>query len=287
MSEIVDHFLQYLKYEKGVSDNTVQAYRRDIAQYISIVGDSSMTQDHIDSYMRYLFKQYSSSSTRRRKLSSVTHFVHFLVKEYALPKEPHLSLHRTQKESKLPFVFSDTALSNILDIRSNNVISIRNKAIIEVLFSSGMRVSELTHLMYSQDSVNESFIKVRGKGSKHRLVPIGSKAKEAMVLYLNQSRPSLDRGCSQGLLFLSKVGNPLSRQDVYRIVRDRLNNVGGLKGSPHTFRHSFASSLLKGGADLRQVQVLLGHASINTTQLYLHLNRDVLKKVYKEHHPRS
>ena len=287
MPEIISQFLQYLTYEKGVSKNTLDAYRCDVYQYFQVSGDLSMSQEHVDVYVSYLFNHYSFASTRRRKISSITHLIHFLIKESYLEKEPYLSFSNSKKERRLPLFFTDTFMTKIVNIASNDVLLIRNKAIFELLFSSGIRVSELVSLLNSEKVETETFIKVNGKGNKQRFVPVGSKAKEAIGLYLNQVRPLLVRSFSQNRLFLSRRGYPLSRQDVYRIVKIRLKELGYNEGSPHTFRHSFASSLLKGGADLREVQVLLGHVSIDTTQCYMHLNREMLKLSYKNHHPRS
>jgi integrase/recombinase XerD len=286
-SELIFQFLQFLMYEKGVSENTRNAYKSDLIHYYEVTKERLVSQCSADMFMKCVYGKYSSVATRRRKLSSLVQFSQFLFREGFIDKEIHFTKHRHQRNKKLPSIFSDSTISKLVSVTAYDNLAIRNSAILELLFSSGLRASELISLRLNDVAQVTTFIAVTGKGSKQRLVPIGSKAKEAISVYLKQSRPELNRNSLIDKLFLTKNGNALSRQSLFRLVKKRLNEVGVDHGSPHTFRHSFATTLLKGGADLREVQLMLGHESINTTQIYTHMNRKDLRVNYINSHPRG
>lgn len=285
--EEINQFLQFLEYEKGLSSNTIVSYRSDLLQFLKFLGFNMLTQNKINEFMIDLNDRYSSSSTKRRKYSAMTQFFNFLYREGVISQEFEVESHRVQSKKRLPYVFTSVEIDLILKNKKIDPISIRNYAMMEVLFSSGMRVSELIHVtVYDVENV-DTFIQVKGKGSKQRYVPLGRKARQALEHYLACSRPMLIGGLASDKLFLAKNGTALTRQTVFRIVKNRLEEIRVTKGSPHTFRHSFASALLEGGSDLREVQLFLGHESIDTTQVYTHLNRKKLRVNYNMSHPRG
>jgi len=287
MSELIEQFLESLRYEKGVSEHTIQSYASDLEQFASIMNITTVDSKEMEKYSSYLLDRYTNHSTRRRKMSSLAQFSRFLYKEGYVDREFTQSMHRAKSGKRLPKVFSSSILTQLIDIKGKDTLSLRNRAILEVLFSSGLRVSELINLTLLSVSTDDTFITVTGKGSKERLVPLGMEARKSIDFYLNGARPNLSRLLTKNWLFLTKNGNKLSRQSVFRIIKNRLKECGINSGSPHTFRHSFATELLKGGADLREVQVLLGHESINTTQVYTHMNKKDLKVKYDLFHPRG
>jgi len=280
-----DDFIYWLKVEKGYSPNTLSAYKRDLAKF----SDNELTPEDISSFVRHLNKMGMASSSVSRHLACLKSFCHFLVNEGYLDSDPTNDVSFPKASKKLPKALSMGDANLIVDFpQKRDKISVRDKAIMEVLYGTGIRASELTSLKINDMNLDAGFIKCMGKGSKERIVPVGRSASAAIRLYLNLSRKRLLKKKQSQVLFLDKRGDPLTRQGLWFIIKKYVKS-SGVKGttSPHTFRHSFATHLLEKGADLRAVQEMLGHANIATTQIYTNVSRERLKKVYKQSHPRA
>lgn len=287
MIDIAIKYKRYLSIEKGLSDKSIEAYMRDYFEYANYLEDnfgkrpeeSEIT--HVKSFIFNLYKKNKATSILR-KLSSLRVFGKFLVREGILNINIFEDIPLPKKSKYLPsFLTVDEAFNLIEGIDGENFITARNKAIYDLLYSEGLRVSELTSLKLNQVDFNGSFIRVHGKGGKERIVPLGRRAKENLLKYL-ELRKKLLKG-EEEYIFLNRSGKKLS----VRTVQRWLNKLSLKKITPHGLRHSFATHLLESGADLRSIQELLGHESISTTQKYLHINFDRLAKIYDKYHPRS
>ncbi|WP_374164638.1 site-specific tyrosine recombinase XerD [Arcticibacter sp. MXS-1] len=288
-------FTTYLKLERSLSSNTVEAYLRDVEkleQYCEILGRSPetvSTQDLKD-FIKWINELGMLAPTQARVLSGIKSFFRYLLLEGRREDDPSSLLESPRMSRKLPDTLSIHDIQSLIDaIDLSKPEGIRNKAILEVLYGCGLRVSELTNLKLSNLYLDIEFIKVTGKGDKERLVPIGSEAVRHLKIYLEEVRVHLDiKHGNQDFVFLNRRGTALSRVMVFLIIKDLAEKIGLKKKiSPHTFRHSFATHLIEGGADLRAVQDMLGHESILTTEIYTHLDRDYLKEVITHYHPRS
>ena len=288
-------FTTYLKLERSLSSNTVEAYLRDVEkleQYCEILGRSPetvSTQDLKD-FIKWINELGMLAPTQARVLSGIKSFFRYLLLEGRREDDPSSLLESPRMSRKLPDTLSIHDIQSLIDaIDLSKPEGIRNKAILEVLYGCGLRVSELTNLKLSNLYLDIEFIKVTGKGDKERLVPIGSEAIRHLKIYLEEVRVHLDiKHGNQDFVFLNRRGTVLSRVMVFLIIKDLAEKIGLKKKiSPHTFRHSFATHLIEGGADLRAVQDMLGHESILTTEIYTHLDRDYLKEVITHYHPRS
>jgi len=296
MNEYLQQFLTFLRFEKNLSENSIQAYYTDLKRYLSFLDSQNINQvnqikeRHIRRLLQMLSEMGLSSSSLARNLSSIRTFHKFLLAEDILDQDPGENLEGPKIRRHLPDVLSFPEIEKILNsIKLDLRFGIRDRAMIELLYASGLRISELLNLPIREIYFKEGFIRILGKGSKERLVPTSERALSWIRQYLDQARPSLDRWrSSQGITFLNVRGKPLSRMGFWKILKGHIRNSGIRKAiHPHTFRHSFATHLLEGGADLRAVQEMLGHADISTTQIYTHLDRSYLKQVYQEFHPRA
>ena len=288
-------FLTMLRVERNVSNHTMDAYKRDINQYLMYLGDldiknlSDVKSTHIRDYIRVLSDGGMAPASISRIISSIRTYYRFLSSENILNENPVLLINNPKLPKKLPDVLSEKEISLIINaIQESSQFYQRDKAIIELLYSCGIRVTELCNLEMSNLFTDEDLIRVMGKGNKERLLPLGVRSKKYLDDYIKHSRNSHIKKSGSSFVFVSRNGNQLTRAMI-NIILNKWTQVSGLKKSvsPHKLRHSFATHLLEGGADLRFVQALLGHSDISTTQIYTHIDKHYLKEVYKIHHPRS
>ncbi len=283
--KLIDDFIDYLKIEKGYSKNTLDSYRRDLENF----SEFELTPDDISSFIRHLNKLGMASSTISRHIASLKSFSKFLLIEGLIDTDPTEDIVFPKVSKKLPKALSMEDAASVVESPSRrDKISLRDRAILEVLYGSGIRASELINLKINDINLDSGFIKCFGKGSKERIVPIGNPAIDALKLYLNLSRKRLLKKKESQFLFLDRKGDPLTRQGLWFIIKKYVKKTGvKSSSSPHTFRHSFATHLLENGADLRSVQEMLGHSNIATTQIYTNVSRERIKKVYRSAHPRA
>ena len=288
-------FKQYLLLEKSLSKNSIEAYLHDVESFERhlrnnelSVGPLQVTYDHLLGFVQTLNSIGVAATSQARMVSGLRAFYKYLLLEDLLTADPTKFLEMPKMARKLPEVLSLDEINKMISlIDMSKPMGHRDKAMLETLFSCGLRVSELIALNISEIYVNDEFIKVRGKGNKERLVPIGYDALKAIDIYINQVRVhmKLDKKFSD-TLFLNHLGKGISRVSVFKIIKT-LGALAGIRKniSPHTFRHSFATCLVEGGADLRAVQQMLGHESITTTEIYTHLDRQFLKETIRLYHP--
>ncbi|TVR16693.1 MAG: site-specific tyrosine recombinase XerD [Balneolaceae bacterium] len=293
-------YLQFVKLEKGLSENSVLSYRNDLERYLRFAARDlglnnlgGITLAHIENYLVELTEMNLAVSTIARNISSIRSFHEFAVVEGIAAANPAELVELPRKAAKLPEVLNTNEVEQIIDAANRTENSgIRDAAILETLYASGMRVSELTALELDRLFFEIGFIRVIGKGNKERLVPVGGMAEQAIEHYMETARPvflsSTNPQKSKNRLFLNQRGGPLTRMSVWNIVNKYAKKAGIKKNVyPHIFRHSFATHLLEGGADLRAVQEMLGHTSITTTEIYTHVERSLLHQVHKQFHPRA
>ncbi|RZK42337.1 MAG: site-specific tyrosine recombinase XerD [Pedobacter sp.] len=293
----INGFKIYLKLERSLSGNSIEAYVNDVAkleQYIQsnnpLLNVQSLKLKDFKGFISWLNELGVQSSSQARILSGIKAFFNYLMIEEIVAEDPTYLLEAPRISRKLPEVLNMEEINSLISaVDASKPEGMRNKTIIEVLYGCGLRVSELCDLKISNLFPETEFIKVTGKGDKERLVPIGSTALNLLNIYINEVRLhlSIKKG-NEDYVFLNRFGSRLSRISVFTLIKD-LAVKSGIKQviSPHTFRHSFATHLIEGGADLRAVQEMLGHASITTTEIYTHLDRDYLKSVITQYHPRS
>ena len=298
--EELNLYLQFVKLEKGLSDNSVQSYENDLQRYLRFLAEDLRIRDlggvdlhHIEQYLEELSAMELAVSSIARNISSIRSFHEFAVVENLAEANPAELIDLPKKAKKLPEVLNPEEIDEILAIPDRETpAGIRNAAILECLYATGMRVSELVSLEMDNLYFEIGFIRVIGKGNKERLVPVGEMAQEALEHYTKYVRPEFINAKNpqkaENKIFLNQRGGPLSRMSIWNIVNDAAERAGIKKNVyPHIFRHSFATHLLEGGADLRAVQEMLGHSSIITTEIYTHVDRSLLHQVHKEFHPRS
>ena len=294
----VQSYLRHVSIERGLSENTVAAYRRDLAGYATWldeqgVGDTAeVTPVMLASFVadRAAAQPPMAASSLARLQSSVRGLHRFLAREGIEPADPTSHLRPPKQPRRLPKALTIDQVSTLLDAAgpADDVLGVRDRALLELLYATGARVSEIVQLDVD-DLAHGDVLRVRGKGSKERIVPVGSYARAAVDAYLTRARPELSRrGHATPRLFLGARGAPLSRQSAWLIIQSAAERAHlTAHVSPHTLRHSFATHLLQGGADVRVVQELLGHASVATTQIYTHVSVDALRDVYATSHPRA
>lgn len=292
---LITGFKQYLQLEKSLSPNSIEAYIRDVeklTQYLDMVkfdsGPEKVEQTHLKGFLKWITELGMTSTSQARIISGIRAFYKYLLLEDVVKTDPTELIEMPKLGRKLPEVLKLEEIDRMLAcIDLSQPEGHRNKAMLETLYSCGLRVSELVELKLSNLFFDDEFVKVTGKGNKERLVPIGSEALNSVLLYLQHYRRMIapQKG-EEDIVFLNRRGKRLTRVMVFVIIK----NLAGLAGikkniSPHTFRHSFATSLVEGGADLRAVQQMLGHESITTTEIYTHLDREYLKSVVALYHP--
>ena len=291
----IKEFKYYLKVERSLADNSIQSYLRDINKLANYCRDikkneKSVTSQDIRNFISHLVSEKISPRSQARIISGIKAFYKYLILEDYITDDPTLLIENPKIGLKLPEVLSVEEIELIISsIDLSKKQGQRNKAIIETLYSCGLRVTELINLKISNINFKEEYIKVIGKGNKERLTPIGSNALKYIQIYVNEVRihKKISKG-NEDIVFLNNRGSKLSRVMIFTLIKNILKKIGiKKKVSPHTFRHSFATHLIEGGADLRAVQEMLGHESITTTEIYTHLDKDYLRSNIMQFHPRS
>ncbi|MBW2193430.1 MAG: site-specific tyrosine recombinase XerD [Deltaproteobacteria bacterium] len=290
-----DRYLNYLLVEKGLAEKTIESYSRDLARYLQFLhqqGINDVSDRDTPFILKHLIALRDSglgARSRARHLVSLRGFYRFLVQEKVLRHDPARLVDLPKTGLKLPDVLSVQDVEQLLKIPdAEKPIGSRNAAMIELLYAAGLRVSELVNAKLQDVNLEAGFVRVLGKGSKERIVPIGQYAADKIARYVKDARPMLLKQTVSPYLFVARAGKPITRQGFWKLLRNYGLKAGIKKKiSPHSLRHSFASHLLEGGADLRAVQVMLGHVDISTTQIYTHVARDHLKKIHDKYHPRG
>jgi integrase/recombinase XerD len=298
MQEQIGKFLDFLAVEQGYSENTIAAYRNDLSQFARFLAKmdpptaswAEVGKDNIINYILHLKDREYTSSTVARKVAAIKSFFHFLAADGVIEDDPTVTLDSPKVKKRLPKALSHDLVSRLLEeaSKSSKPKGQRDKALLELLYATGMRVSEL--VLLNIDDVNLASANVRcfGKGAKERIIPVYDRAVHALEEYLQKGRPRLMKDPNEKALFLNHRGKRLTRQGLWLIIKRYADELGmGSEVTPHTLRHSFATHMLSGGAGLREVQKLLGHANISTTQVYTHVNSERLREVYDESHPRA
>ena len=295
MEQCVTEYLAYLAAERGLADNSLAAYGRDLrraARYLKQAGIGSFREVNRGLVARFLFslrEEGLAPRTVARQIASLRGLFRFLLAAGHVQDDPTAHVESPSPWGRLPGVLSQDEVERLLSVPlTSGRLGIRDKAMMELLYAAGLRVSELVTLQLSDLDLEVGYVRCEGKGSKERVVPLGTKAQTWVRRYLASARPSLARGRSSSSLFLNHLGRPLTRQGFWKILRRHAAASGiDRRVTPHTLRHSFATHLLERGADLRAVQMMLGHADISTTQIYTHVSRAHLKAVYDRYHPRA
>lgn len=289
---LLDHFFAYLKVERGLSGNTVSSYSRDLMRFIAFLDKKKLTplnldRDRLSTYVRDLGKELSARSVARH-ISTLRRFFRFLVREGRLEINPARLIESPKLPRRLPGTLSTREVERLISApKAVDAKGQRDLAMLELLYATGLRVSELVGLRISDINLETGYVRTLGKGGKERIVPIGEKARVALAIYLHEGRNRLTRRASSPYLFLNFRGNRLTRQGFWKILKGYALKAGIKKNiTPHSLRHSFASHLLEAGADLRSVQMMLGHSDISTTQIYTHVTRKRLIQLHKSCHPR-
>lgn len=293
MKTLLKEFEYDLRASSGLSLNTLKAYLKDCADYVTYLSDvrgikdpELITRKDVTNYVMTLRKKHYQASTLSRKLSSLNQFHAYLVREKILKENIITRIPKPKKKAHLPVVLSMDEITAMIDQTEGDApLSQRNKAMIELLYGSGLRVSELCELTTNQLHLNESRVDVIGKGQKRRVVPLSAYAIRALKLYLESGRLKLAKAPS-AYVFLNRHGHPISRVGFFKVLKDLALKAGvSHTVSPHTLRHSFATHLLERGVDLRYVQEMLGHVDVSTTEIYTHLSSQHLKAIYDQYHP--
>lgn len=295
MHDQLQDFLNYLSVERGLAPNTLESYGRDLRQFLVFLQEKKglqvveVTQAVVIGYLLHLQAKGRATATLSRSLAAIKSFYHFLAREQVIPKDPTVNLDAPKQEKRLPRVLSVEEVVKLLeqpDLKSPS--GIRDRTMLEVLYATGLRVSELVSLKIENVNLEEGYLRCLGKGSKERIIPLGSVATKYVTFYLDHARKFLASNPREEILFLNHHGNGLTRQGFWKIIKKYADQLGIANSiTPHTLRHSFATHLLENGADLRSVQEMLGHADISTTQIYTHLTRNKLKEIYEKTHPRA
>ncbi|MCF7869532.1 MAG: site-specific tyrosine recombinase XerD [Candidatus Omnitrophica bacterium] len=294
MDTYIEAFFDYLSVERGLALNSIKSYKTDLNKYknyLDKLGRDNPRKVKREDISEFIFSLRSSLSigTISRILSSVKNFYQFLLREKIISHDPSSLIESPKLEKKIPsFLTSQEVIMVLKAPNLKNNRGIRARAILEVMYATGLRVSELVDLKTQHVNLEVGFVKCKGKGSKERIVPLGNTANHFIKKYKQQARPGLLKEKESVFLFLAQGGHKLSRQTVWKIIKTMVKKAKiKKKVSPHTLRHSFATHLIEGGADLRSVQEMLGHANITTTQIYTHVNQKRLKEIYNQFHPRS
>jgi len=295
LDDWIDRYLHHLIVEKGLSRNTIEAYARDLRGYSAFLegpaGSDPLTvsSDKIIYYFKLLRTEKLSPRSLARNISALKGFYKFLLQEGVLEENPLRHLRTPRVIPRLPEILTVGDIEQIIaQVKAEKPLGLRDRAMLEILYATGLRVSELVHLSVHDVDLEVGYLRTKGKGSKERIVPIGRAAIRALKDYLQGSRQVSAAKAEGQTLFLGRAGRGITRQGFWKLLR-RYASAAGIrkKISPHTLRHSFATHLLEGGADLRSVQSMLGHADIATTQIYTHVSRDHLKRVHQKYHPRE
>ena len=289
-------YFNYLLIERGLAQNTLESYSRDLRRFILFAGENrkitdiqDVTPEVLVEYLTQIRDEGLAANSMNRSLAALRGFYKYLLREGIITQNPLANIELAKVWMKLPDTISKEEMKTILAQPGTNTIpAIRNTAMLELLYATGIRVSELINLTMNSVNWQVGFLIVMGKGSKERIVPVGKIAYDCTRRYVDEARPQLMQKKSTDVLFLNRFGKKFTRQGFWKIVVGYAKQAGlQKKVYPHTFRHSFASHLLEGGADLRTVQVMLGHSDISTTQIYTHVTREKLREIHQKYHPRG
>lgn len=294
IDRLIDRYTAYLTVEKGLAPNTLESYSRDLQDFLAYLdGQGLAALSEVEAtallgYLIHLRNRGLKATTRSRHLVTLRGFFRFLHQENEIAQDPAALVELPKAGLQLPEVLSVAEVRALLAAPDKTrPTGLRNAAMLELLYAAGLRVSELIHLKVVELNLEAGFVRPFGKGGKERVVPVGRTALSVLQTYLATARPQLLKEVSSAFLFVARRGRPLSRQGFWKVLKRYADRAGIRRSvSPHTLRHSFASHLLEGGADLRVVQVMLGHADIATTQIYTHVSTDRLKAVHRQYHPR-
>lgn len=283
----IEEFIDYLRFEKKYSENTISSYKRDLNKTNTYINKdfAKLNKKDIQNYIQKLSKSENASSVSR-SISTLKSFYKFLELNKYTSLNPLTTITNPKTVKKLPKILSEEEIEKLLDINLKTDFDYRNKAMLELMYSSGLRVSELINLNVNDIDLSNASVRIFGKGSKERIIPLNDYAIDALNNYILNHRRSLFKHGESNYLFLNNHGNKMTRQGFFKIL-EKIAKEKGIKSelSPHTLRHSFATHLLKHGADLRSIQELLGHSDISTTQIYTHITSERLQKNYEEFHP--
>jgi integrase/recombinase XerD len=290
----LEQFLHYLEYEKGFAANTILSYRREISKFLAFLKKKRLDhlrpeQADILEFIRLEARKGGAVSSQAHLISVVKSFYRYLLQDGMLESSPAAEVALPKKWARLPKYLSFEEVSRLLDVpETATAIGRRDKAVLELMYATGLRISEVARLRTADLYLEEGFLRVRGKGGKERIVPFGDVARGCLKDYLRSSRPQLTRRGDVEQVFLNYGGGMLSRQGLWKMIKGYGAKAGlSARLTPHVLRHSFATHLVERGADLRSVQMLLGHASITTTEIYTHLAKDQLRRIYDQFHPRG
>jgi integrase/recombinase XerD len=291
MVDPIERFLNYLTVEKGLSPNTLEAYRRDILKFREYIEENgkkitSFKRNDLVAFIDNLRNSGNQASTLARRIASLRGFCRFLLIEGIIKEDPVENLSTPKGWKRIPRIIGTEEVSTLLNTPEGQKLSLRDRAMLEIIYSSGLRASEVVNIKMGDINFEAGFLTIKGKGSKERVVPVNAAAIETIVNYIEESRPELLKKRSSEYLFLAKGGKPMTRQRLWQLIKKYSAGLS-IEISPHTLRHCFASHLLDGGADLRALQKMLGHTDISTTQIYTKVTPERLRKIHKEHHPRG
>lgn len=296
MEHQLDRFLEFLRAERGLGDRTVDEYGQELAKYVAWLAQdgcqklSEATEAHVERFLREAHERGTGPAGRARTLSTLRQLHRFLQMDGLSHGDPTEQLERPKLPRRLPHVLNTDEVESLIGaVDQANPRGLRDAAMLEFLYATGVRVSELCGLKVRDVELAEGYVRVRGKGQKERLVPVGRSAMERLKEYLREARPAILKGRHSPALFVSTWGGAFTRRAVAKMVQKaaRAAQLAGKPVSPHKLRHAFATHLVEGGADLRAVQMMLGHADLATTQIYTHVDGRRLREVYDRHHPRS
>ena len=284
----INKYIDYIKFERKLSSYTIESYQNDLTDlYLFFNEDIIKVKDEQMTKYIYSLRNLNARSLAHH-ITVINSFYEFLISEEILQTNPCEGIKSPKLPSKLPNYLTEDEVDKLMSVNLDSPFSYRNKAMLELLYATGLRVSELISLKFNDIDLTNDFVRVIGKGSKERIVPISDLAVKWLSIYLNQYRPIILKNKDSEYLFISNALKPISRQGFFKIIKQEVRRAGIKKDvSPHVLRHSFATHLLNHGADLRVIQELLGHSDISTTQIYTHLVNEKIKKDYEEYHPRS
>ncbi|MDD3987379.1 MAG: site-specific tyrosine recombinase XerD [Candidatus Omnitrophica bacterium] len=294
MKELIDTFLNYLSIERGLSNNTIISYREDLNNYLTFIENknidslSKISKDNITGFMLAQRDKGIAPNSVARRLAAIRMFHRFLARERILKNDPSTLVDSPKLWKRVPDALTLNEVEALIaQPNVHNSQGTRDRAILETLYATGMRVSEAVNLKKDNVNLDIGFLRCIGKGDKERIIPLGKKAIASISRYIKESRPKFLKDKASEFLFVSRSGKKISRQSFWKIIK-KYAKLARIKKpiKPHTLRHSFATHLLEHGADLRSVQEMLGHSDISTTQIYTHVNKDRLKSVHRQFHPR-
>lgn len=294
MNKLVERFITYIQIERGLSENTIISYKQELEKFFNFLDKNNLTASDADEniildFIKSESKRGNSQSTQSHIISVLKSFYKFLLIDEKVDVNPVSQIAYPKRWKTLPKYLSIDEVSQLLELPNlNTKLGLRDKAILELMYATGLRISEVVNLKLENIYFEESFLRILGKGNKERIVPFGKIASKHMKEYLQKSRPQLLKQGGSDFVFLNRSGNKLTRQGLWKVIKGYGKKIGiSNKLSPHVLRHSFATHLVEKGADLRSIQMMLGHSNITTTEIYTYIARERVKKIYDQFHPRS